>query len=332
MPTMSDQKPRLLRIPDGFRMLAAVSFIFLAAALSSCEKGCLCHTELGKSKVWLDADWSAFGKEEPTGITVIFENEATGEKTKVTTHKTSKPESLLLTGQYKVLGVNQSPSEFGSMRFEDLEDLESAKAIGVEAGSPTWLDLGGKLIEEPEWLAIGTTRAEVEGNGYYGNCGCLSCECVAFHGQPEHLGILMMENAIWTIRIEVEIEGTEYLSKVRGAISGVPEGLLLWDAKPIGDAAQLLSEWKGLSTEIRCFGFPEKPELILQFLLIDGKTTEERWVPAYNIIIEKDEMEKTALLKAKIGHKLPEVSAPVGGGFDASVDDWGEPGDIELPM
>lgn len=149
------------------------------------------------------------------------------------------------------------------------------------------------------------------------------------------------------VRVHVIVPGVNNIRSAIGTLDGVSEGVYLSTGQPTsGTVTQqfALSDLKynegspfdgTLSDEFNVFGFARDVphELTLKILLVDGKTIIDQ---AFDVQA-KDITEEDGTLTLYIevtSERLPDVK-PEGdpdSGFDADVDEWGDPIESELPM
>ena len=137
----------------GLLLLTPMAMLF-----SACRHKDLCYTHPHKARVRVNIDWSQFRVEKPTGMSVLFySNEGGGNQQTVLSNNTAFVETDLAVGKYRAMVYNQSPSEFGSVSFSGMENLQTA-AVYANTQSSRWYNARTdeeQVITAPEW--IGTT-------------------------------------------------------------------------------------------------------------------------------------------------------------------------------
>lgn len=149
------------------------------------------------------------------------------------------------------------------------------------------------------------------------------------------------------VRVKAIVEGVSNVRSAIGLLEGVSEGVFLSTGKPTpGTVTQQFtmdnieydkgSPFNGtLSGEFNIFGFDRSMphKLTLKILLVDGKTLVEQTFD----VIARDVTGEDGTLTLYIeitSERLPDVK-PEGdpdSGFDAKVDEWGDPIDSEVPL
>ena len=149
------------------------------------------------------------------------------------------------------------------------------------------------------------------------------------------------------IRVKAIVEGVNNVRSAVGLLEGVSEGVSLSTGQPIpGTVTQQFtmadikydegSPFNGtLSGEFNVFGFDRSAphKLTLKTLLVDNKTVVNQTFD----VTARDVAEQDGTLTLYIeiaSEKLPDVK-PEGdpdSGFDATVDEWGDPIESDIPM
>lgn len=103
------------------RIFIAAAIAALLQLLAACEHKELCddHEHVKYSRVRVDVDWTDFlTKETPSGMTVaMYPDDPSLKSVTVLTNNISHAVLNLPVGGYSLLVYNQSPSEFGSLRW-----------------------------------------------------------------------------------------------------------------------------------------------------------------------------------------------------------------------
>jgi hypothetical protein len=270
------------------------------------------------------------------------------------------------------LVFNQSITEFGSFSFRDM-GTHSTAVVASQVGS-RWYTRGeyGTVAVDAEWMAVGNEydcvleQQEIIEHGTItvnkNNTKSVS-EGGELVDEDYILAHVTPRNIIQTVRVYVHVEGIYNLRSARAALSGMSEGYLLTQGKPLNsEVTYLIEEFaetrdpddptKGcIVGSFTCFGLPddhqataEENNLFLQCLLVDNKTVKTFDIPVGDKI-EKVITEMTCQdggetlteehieLHLHVKIDLPDVE-PVGGGssgFDAEVEDWDEE-DVDVQM
>lgn len=332
----------------------AIAAVMLVAFVSCDHKSiCIMHPHAAPMKI--NVDWSEFiHKEQPTGMTVIVYPQDGSAPVTIKSNDISHVLVSLPAGQYNSIVFNQSETEFGTLKFKNLNDYTTAEVISVEAPTKwyTTRDNDERIVHEPEWFGTDNEEnAEV------------TVQMIEQSSQDYTLarttkgGINLInhkvQNIIHTINITVHVKNIYNLRSARGAIEGIAEGYLLGAGKRSSKQATLLIENWNLTTDpdnpsngtlkaqIMCFGLPhghkstpQENIFNLSLLLIDNETILD-----YKFEVgHKFEEDITAHLTLHVNIDMPEPLPDVkpqggqGGGFDASVSDWGEEIEHEVEL
>lgn len=299
-----------------------------------------CPQESDRKMVRINVDWHLFDKEVPTGMTVMVFPWSGGAPHTVLTNEITHADFSLEPGKYRVLVFNQSTTEFGTLDFLGMDSYETARAV-VQHATSRWYSRGDdELIGvEPEWLASDKLdEFDVSGD---------SSEVT-----------LTPRNVLSHIQVNVKVPGIKNLRYVRGSLTGISEGFLLGQGKPLlSKVTYLLESWTKsvdengatlgtLRASVKCFGLPEivspdaeNNQLSLSALLTDNKTQVDHQF-AVGDKFQKDENSSelgyTVSLHVDVQmlQPLPEVKPSEGSssGFDVTIQDWDKPEDIDIEL
>lgn len=299
-----------------------------------------CPQKSDRKMVRVNVDWHLFDKEVPTGMTVMVFPWSGGAPQTVLTNEITHADFSLEPGRYRILVFNQSTTEFGTLDFLGMDSYETARAV-VQHTTSRWYSRGDdELIGvEPEWLA--------------------SDKLDEFDVSDDFSEVtLTPRNVLSQIQVSVKVPGIKNLRYVRGSLTGISEGFLLGQGKPLlSKVTYLLESWTKsvdeneatlgtLKASVKCFGLPEtvspdaeNNQLSLSALLIDNKTQVDHQF-AVGDKFKKDENSSelgytvTLHVDVKVPEPLPEVKPSEGssGGFDVTIQDWGKPEDIDMEL
>ena len=299
-----------------------------------------CPQESDRKMVRINVDWHLFDKEVPTGMTVMVFPWSGGAPHTVLTNEITHADFSLEPGKYRVLVFNQSTTEFGTLDFLGMDSYETARAV-VQHATSRWYSRGDdELIGvEPEWLA--------------------SDKLDEFEVSDDFSEVtLTPKNVLSQIQVSVKVPGIKNLRYVRGSLTGISEGFLLGQGKPLlSKVTYLLESWTKsidendatlgtLKASVKCFGLPEiahpdaeNNKLSLSALLIDNKTQVDHQF-AVGDKFKKDENSSelgytvSLHVDVQMPQPLPEVKPSEGssGGFDVTIQDWGKPEDIDIEL
>lgn len=299
-----------------------------------------CPQESDRKMVRINVDWHLFDKEVPTGMTVMVFPWSGGAPHTVLTNEITHADFSLEPGKYRVLVFNQSTTEFGTLDFLGMDSYETARAV-VQHTTSRWYSRGDdELIGvEPEWLA--------------------SDKLDEFDVSDDFSEVtLTPKNVLSQIQVSVKVPGIKNLRYVRGSLTGISEGFLLGQGKPLlSKVTYLLESWTKsvdengatlgtLRASVKCFGLPETAspdaennQLSLSALLTDNKTQVDHQF-AVGDKFKKDENSSelgytvSLHVDVQMPQPLPEVKPSDGssGGFDVTIQDWGKPEDIDIEL
>ena len=299
-----------------------------------------CPQKSDRKMVRVNVDWHLFDKEVPTGMTVMVFPWSGGAPQTVLTNEITHADFSLEPGKYRVLVFNQSTTEFGTLDFLGMNSYETARAV-VQHTTSRWYSRGGdELIGvEPEWLA--------------------SDKLDEFEVSEDFSEVtLTPKNVLSQIQVSVKVPGIKNLRYVRGSLTGISEGFLLGQGKPLqSKVTYLLESWTKsidendatlgmLKASLKCFGLPETAspdaennQLSLSALLIDNKTQVDHQF-AVGDKFKKDENSSelgytvSLHVDVQMPQPLPEVKPSDGssGGFDVTIQDWDKPEDIDIEL
>ena len=315
---------------------------FLIILLTSCiyDDYSGCPQKSDRKMVRVNVDWHLFDKEVPTGMTVMVFPWSGGAPQTVLTNEITHADFSLEPGRYRILVFNQSTTEFGTLDFLGMDSYETARAV-VQHTTSRWYSRGDdELIGvEPEWLA--------------------SDKLDEFEVSDDFSEVtLTPKNVLLQIQVSVKVPGIKNLRYVRGSLTGISEGFLLGQGKPLlSKVTYLLESWTKsvgeneatlgtLRASVKCFGLPETAspdaesnQLSLSALLIDNKTQVDHQF-AVGDKFKKDENSSelgytvSLHVDVQMPQPLPEVKPSDGssGGFDITIQDWGKPEDIDMEL
>lgn len=324
--------------------------IFIAALiiLCGCQHKDLCYLHPHTIPIRVHVDWEQFRhKEEPTGMTVMAFPQNGGKPVTVLSNTLTYADLYLSAGYYNSIVFNQSVTEFGSLEFRNMEEYQQAEVIAGPAPTKWYTTRGEdeKTAYEPEWFGTskeeGTevTKEMIEDMGHIHHMGARDNYAVdLIYHTPE--------NVIYTVKVFVHIENIYNLRSARAALSGMAEGYKFAAGKNSSNkVTHLLEEWKlvqdrqdptkgYIEATLQCFGLPTghtataaENTLNLDLLLVDNKTIVNCPIEAGNKFIKVGDHKQLELhLIVELKDPLPDVKPEGGssGGFDATVDDWGD--------
>lgn len=333
------------------RMILIIGAVLTLLMPTACEHKALCYLHEHADMIRVNVDWSKFGQEEPTGMSLFFYPEDPDMETvRVMSNTTSHVYVRLQPSRYRIMVHNQSPSEFGSVTFHDMESADGARLRTDERRSKWYQPAENeRLGAHAEWLAFDLQEAEITPE-------MLDTVVVDDHltksgAEDDALITLTPLNIIYTLHVSISIDGIQNYRAGRAAITGMSDGY-----RPVSgtyhdeEVTHLLESWivadrkdnadggqtGRIVSEITCFGLPHGHEglpadnkLHLTLLLADNKTLIEHTFDVGDLFLyktrENDPMHLH--LDLTLPGILPDVEHvydDTASGFDAIVEDWGE--------
>lgn len=344
------------------RRILNISALLCLVALLSCTHKELCLHHPHTANIRIDVDWSGFEKEVPTGMTVLAYGEDGSLAERQLTNTTTHAYMSLEAGAYHSIVYNQSPSEFGSVLFVDMDDYFTA-TVCTRPFISKWYKTkaeGERVGTDPEWIGADRVENSVvtqemvdETTDHFvyesrTRSGSEMSYVIAEH-HPQ--------NIIYTVYVKVHVDGIYNLRSARASLEGLAEGYVFHREGPTSSiVTQLLEYWevtqdkadptKGyVTSKITCFGLPDghkgQPEdnpFFFSALLVDNATIVdfpfEVGDKIRKRVVDGVEQEMEYEIELWLDRPLPDVP-PVGGsssGFDAIVEDWGDEVEQNIQM
>ena len=311
-----------------------IILISLVMGLAGCSKETMIGEYVDRCAVRLDIDWGPCGI-DPDGMTALFYPVDGGEPSRFLTNTVTGDEVRLRKGIYNVVVFNQAAEEYSYLTIEG-QDQYSTLRIVMKTTDSDWYTPteGERLIYDPEPLAVAT----LEG----------------FEVTQEMVRAL-------------EIKGLHNMRTARGSIKGMADTYWIADRKTGSSVATQLVDFSEktfhensttdgiLSGSYLTLGRPNVTSkatdeisnlLTLSILLVDNKTVITK---QYDIAPRAAINNETKEVKVVLGTgadpdeeetpediplELPNVKPATNGGeggFDASVDNWGDETNIVIP-
>lgn len=349
------------------RKLCQFVITVVALALASCDATIHFYPEANddnskanddspKAFIRLNVDWSGYGKNIPTGMTVLCHHTETGEMRRTIDNNTAYVTPRLSRGRHWASVFNLTEDEFNHIGFRGLDAVETAEAYALPDHTSKWYShraCDDELVAaQPEWLAVDTIMTD------HVDIDPMPDSRI---DQTKVIGTLHPKNIIYTLHVTLHTENIGNLRSARGAITGFANGRKFTADRPNSNDVTVThliesSEWTrsrtsshrdlGLvRTDIRCFGLPgnhqgvpDENTLEFQALLADGKTIIRYTFPVGNLIKEAtpppgrrgDNLD--LYLEMWLDPSLPPGEGDDDKwGFDAWVDDWDEE-EVEIPI
>lgn len=340
-------------IVHAMRMLI---MMLLMCALFSCHhKDLLTIEDTPKARIRINVDWTDFmDKETPSGMSVIAYPVDGSKPFSALTNDISYAEMLLPAGMYNLMVYNQSPSEFGSITFSDMDNFYAASIHAVTVSTRWYKSRADdeRVVTQPEWFGVDRIEnVEVTQKMVDRTSEMKRLSGVDKKDYTTIISNLYPQNIISTINVRVHIKGAHNLRSARASLTGLAEGWLLGKYCPTTETVtQLLEQWtltldssdptQGyITAKITSFGLPDAHSynptenlFTLQLLLVDGKTMLELSFHVGDKLKKRKDLGRDLWLELRLDETLPDVE-PSGGsssGFDAVVNDWGDEEDVKV--
>lgn len=148
------------KISIKFAVAFSLAAILLTALFSGCTRRPLEREFGGAMKVIVKCFWSLDNyPENPTGITIYLFREGDPAPRVITTTSVDRYEMNLGVGKYKLYVISQSPGEYWTFDFENMDSYDDAQVTLIENPS-SWFARYTKVDDEvvvnnPENLAVG---------------------------------------------------------------------------------------------------------------------------------------------------------------------------------
>ena len=328
------------RLTLGVRLIVAAA---LTAVLASCTEKDLCYDHAHRAPVEIAVDWSRFTVETPTGMSVMLYPHTDGEAQTLLTNHTGGVVTSLLSDTYTALVYNQSPSEFATLVFTDMQQYDAAR-VNAAPKTSRWYhtrDASEQIVQNPEWIGEdAATGVEVT-------------RAMTASGDTALVARLQPRNIVYTIRVAIHLSNIYNFRSVRASLDGLADGYVFSRHTPTATVAtQLIENWTIVPdadnpvngtvwAEIQSFGLPAGHEgragdnrLNLSLLLVDTHTQIDRTICVGDLFRPDDDTELTLTVDERVDTPLPDVKPDGGtaGGFDVSVDDWGDDTQVDLDV
>ena len=330
----------------GARFTSLALVLAALLALTACDHKELCYDHSHTVRARIDVDWSLFTEEQPSGMSVMLYPETGEGPYNLVSNTLEYVDVNVPVGRYRAVVFNQSPGEFGTLTFSDM-DSEAAATVRAAARSSRWYQTRAdaeRLVQNPEWFAVGEAR------------DINVPEEVALQQQSRAatrstIATVVPRCVVYTIHVRVHVKNIYNVRSARASLDGLADGYSFARMRPTSTVAtQLLENWTlthdadnpangTLETRITSFGLPaghravaDANHLRLSLLLVDGTTQRDFDFAVGSSFVRGPEVELSLSLSEAIDEPLPDVKPSGGsaGGFDATVDDWEEGEHVDI--
>lgn len=303
---------------------------------------------------------------KPNGVTLyVFRNDEFYMQ-----HTTADVDSCrlhLVPGKYKIYMISQSPEEFWTLEFNDMDDFDNAY-IRLNETNVSWLtpDPNSPVVINPELLTVGVSDEfevteemieEIKNGDYV--VGDDEEGYVRFYTIKVPVTPMSVISQFW---VSIYSANADMLKSVRASTSGMARTMHL-TSRTTGEeeCTQVISEWSleiddpetkvgHLNGRITTLGLPrgEMPSiqrdstLNVATLLVDNKTVERYTFFVGNKIYLDDPppdgyLHLYRLILGTVENPVitPSIVVPEGStesGFDALVNKWDDGDDVDIDM
>lgn len=286
-------------------------------------------------RVRILVDWSDYDDKEPEGMSVILYTDGSSVPTLISTNELTHVETYLEEGTYHVAVINYSPDEFANLRFVDMHSMSTARlttcAVTNPWYKPTRATMG--VNEQPETFGFAAdTYLELREEMFD------SVEVV-------HLTQLAPQVVTQRVELVIHVRGLQYISALRGALSGMASGYYTGAGHPTESAtAYLTDDWTltrsawdsnvgtltaTLNTFGRPYGHNGQPEEV--YVTLEATRSDGETFTLDLPVGHRFERISRTLLRVEVTDSLtvnsPAAQQPgsnTGSGFEADVNQWGD--------
>lgn len=315
-------------------MCSAVMVVMICLATTSCHSSAddlAAETYAARVNV----DWSGYGNDSPTGMTLLFHHSTTGVMVTAADNNTDHTTTHLTEGRHWATVFNLTPDEHDNIGFRGLESVSTAEVYARECAAPEWLTLP---YDDNSYVACQPPRLAAD---------TIMTAAVEPTSETHVIGTLHPRNITHSLHITVATGTPGALIAARGAISGLASSRGLASDTP--DSSTLIhliesDSWTrsadaSVSATVRCFGLPNghsglPGENVLEFqaLLADGKTVKRYTLPVGHLIKNAADHDNTfdMTIELTLDPALPSVDNA--GDIDVWIKDWDGSIDVNLPL
>lgn len=341
-----------------------VTLCALWCILAGCERREI--TYYLESELDIRADWSTSSledREESFGATTVFFPVEIALPTGSTDARqilmgTRDEEKVRLPeGTYHAIIFNRSPDGFTTLRFTgDCFERYTATAREVETRTdPETRQTTRIIITSPEELAADVVESVHVSETMLGNYAPEAMarnRAAGSRAEEQDLAKYIVRftprKLTRKVKVDIHMEGINNIRNVVGTIDGVSESIALCTGQPSATTASQQFElpmitydegspFNGtLSGTFNVLGFDIASErtIKLKMLLVDNKTVINQTLQAKAEVKDDGNGEIVIVIHIASPERLPDVK-PEGdpdSGFDANVDEWGDPEEEEIPL
>ncbi|MFI3287076.1 MAG: DUF5119 domain-containing protein [Rikenellaceae bacterium] len=316
------------------------------------------------------ADWSELS-ERPSGMSVYCYPEDGGSPVVSLSNNVDSTTVKLPLGEYNILVFNQTTTEFATLTFSGMSTYEDAE-VSASATTSKWAvsRAESELVNNPSEFAAATylgleiTEEMIDTVLYCQN------NDVEWDYNLEVVVDVVPQLLIKTTRVKVGVLGFHNLYSTRATLFGMAAGYdFSQQMSHTAEVTHVLEGWSAIGSEVYgegdiyiyfpCFGLPNQTTatriveewdgiMDLEILLVDRSTIESHSfdLAEYTTLADPTEVKAdtdnvtdttaTADIYVDIpkSFTLPDVEPEEGteGGFDATVEDWGEEVTVVVPL
>lgn len=226
--------------------LLSLTALCLLVLLVACDRRELEYNYHPFCEITVRVDWSAL-TERPTGMSVYFYPEDGSEPIVKLTNQVDEARVSVREGTYNVLVFNQSPSEFGSITFQEMDRFSTAKVSATR--TPGGSEPHGAEEPEvygPEPLAVAThLRLEVTEQMVTDYQAQVKAEATPSRQVPSAATLQLTARPLtFNATVHVHVSGIQNVRSVRGRFSGMASGCTLATGTPLAaTSTYIVEQW-----------------------------------------------------------------------------------------
>ncbi len=326
-----------------------IFYLLIIILACSCQRRELTYDYYPYSDMRINVDWSEtlYGEETPKSLTAWIYPKDGGEVIKVETNNVNSFIVPLPRGTYDIVVFNRTYDVFKTIGFRGMASFNTLEVYTKAVVAKSWYIKGDseRLSSEVDKIALGVYRD-------------LEITDEMLEVRSEKNITVKPEFICKELKVSIGVDNSQYLRSVRGAISNMAQEYVV-NRESVGysSVTNLLEQWclDGdwgrcvLLLNTRVLGLVSdmskeskydywNGELYLEVLLVDNTVRNFTRILDGSMVKELSVMNKENVLMIDLeGDVDMDLVLPivvpddgVGGGFDASINDWEN--EVEIPV
>ena len=234
--------------------VSGVLALLFALLLAACDRRPLEVMEPTKAQIRLDVDWMTLFGYKPNGMTVMVWGDGWTKPIMTSSNNVESMKVELDPGHYRILVINKSFDEYGSIKFTDTDDFDKIAARGTnitQYQNGDW-DKGVVYMPDPEDIGVACDEFTITED--------MLLEQVTFYPYEEWID-RQYANTRWIqesdgtystkvqvmqeltrMNVWVQIKGIENMRSMVGSITGMADGFFLSQTWRTSDERPMLFE------------------------------------------------------------------------------------------